>query len=60
MTNACSNSLAIAEMYLAVATLIMRFDFKLYQTTREDVDWEHDITVPQPKLGSKLIRMTVM
>jgi hypothetical protein len=42
-----------------MATLVTRFDFDLYHTTREDVDWQHDFTVPQPKLGSKLIRVIV-
>ena len=52
-------SLAYAELYLAVANLTMRYDFELYETTREDVDWVHDFTVPNPKLGSNLIRAFV-
>jgi hypothetical protein len=50
-------SLAYAEIYLAVATLIMRFDFELYETTREDVDFY--LTLPHPKLASKYIRVLI-
>ena len=35
-------SLAYAELYLAIATLITQFDFELYETTIEDVEFQHD------------------
>lgn len=52
-------SLAFAEIYISIATLVMRFDFELYETTRDDVDFHHDFTISHPKLDSKYIRVLI-
>ena len=53
------NSLAYAELYIGIATLVTRFDFELYETSIEDVEYQHDWTLPYPKLDSKLVRVLV-
>nr|OQO26112.1 hypothetical protein B0A51_04506 [Rachicladosporium sp. CCFEE 5018] len=52
-------NLARSEMYLTVATLIRRFDFELFETSRGDVDMAHDFFVPYSSVDSKGVRMTV-
>ena len=32
-------TLSSSEIYLAIATLVMRFNFELYETTRDDIDF---------------------
>jgi hypothetical protein len=46
-------------MYLLIATLVMRFDFELFETTRADVDFKYDLLLPYPEFGSKFIRVIV-
>jgi hypothetical protein len=51
-------SLAKAELRLAIATVFRRFEKQeLFETTRADVDIQHDLFLPQPKLDSKGIRV---
>lgn len=38
---------------MTLAMIFRRFDLKLYETTREDVDAAHDFMVPSPRLDSK-------
>ena len=52
--------LAYAELYIALATVFRRFEFELYETSREDVDAKHDFFVPSPRLDSKGMRVLVM
>ncbi|RFU34022.1 hypothetical protein B7463_g2266, partial [Scytalidium lignicola] len=52
-------TMAIAEMYITLATLFRRFDFTLFETGRKDVDFYHDMTTPQVKPGSLGVRVTV-
>jgi hypothetical protein len=52
-------SLAYAEMYLTLATIVRRFDMELFETTREDVTMVHDFFVAAPRLDSKGIRIKV-
>jgi hypothetical protein len=53
-------SLAWAEIYLALATVVWRFPhMELYETTRRDVDVAHDFLLPYPELDSKGIRVLV-
>ena len=52
-------SLAMAEIYIAIATIVMRFDFELFETTSEDVEYARDLTLPHPKLDSKYVRVLV-
>lgn len=53
--------LASAEIHLTLAAIFSgkRFDLELYQTTREDVDVEHDFFNPQPKRGAVGVRVFV-
>jgi hypothetical protein len=53
------NSLALAEIYLLVATLVMKFDFELYQTDKSDVEFDRDFTLPHVRPGSQLVRVLV-
>jgi cytochrome P450 len=52
-------NLAYAEIYLTLAAVFRRFEFELFDTTREDVDVVHDFFSPQPKKGSKGARVIV-
>jgi len=52
-------SLAYAELYLAVAPIVLRFDFELFETTVDDVTWVFDGFSPFPSHGSKGIRVIV-
>lgn len=53
--------LASAEIHLTLAAIFSgkRFELELYQTTREDVDVEHDFFNPQPKRGAVGVRVVV-
>jgi hypothetical protein len=53
----CS-SLAKAELRLAVATVFRRFDKQeLFETTRADVDIQHDHFLPRQALDRKGVRV---
>lgn len=39
-----SDSLAYCELYLTLAHLLRRFDLKLYDTTKEDMEWKDSFT----------------
>ncbi|KAL6721586.1 hypothetical protein ACLMJK_000690 [Lecanora helva] len=52
-------NLAQAELYVTLATVFRRFDLELFDTTRRDVDAEHDFMVPCPRLDSKGVRVLV-
>ena len=52
-------NLAYAEIYLTLAAVFRRFEFDLFETKREDVEVAHDFFNPQPKLGSKGVRVMV-
>ncbi|KIX97334.1 uncharacterized protein Z520_06786 [Fonsecaea multimorphosa CBS 102226] len=51
--------LAEAEIYLTLAAIFRRFNMEIYQTTREDIDVAHDFFNPQPRKGSKGLRVLV-
>lgn len=53
--------LASAEIHLTLAAIFSgkRFELELYQTTREEVDVEHDFFNPQPKKGAVGVRVFV-
>jgi cytochrome P450 len=45
------DSLAYAELYLVLATLLDRYEFQLWETTKEDMEWDDmGITHPRGKL----------
>lgn len=52
-------SLAMAELYITIATVFTRFDFDLFQTDESDVRMAHAYLVPYTKWESKGIRVTV-
>lgn len=54
-------SLALCEIYFAVAALAIRVlpHMTLFETTEDDVLYDHDMFIPMVKAGSKGIRVTV-
>lgn len=42
-------SLALAELFITIATVFQRFDLELHNTTRDDIDIKHDLFIPRPK-----------
>jgi hypothetical protein len=52
-------NLATAETHLAMATLVARYDFELFETDVSYVELKHDFFVPSAKLGSKGVRVIV-
>ncbi|KAK3210380.1 hypothetical protein GRF29_44g2555326 [Pseudopithomyces chartarum] len=55
-------NLAICEMNLLVAALTLRVlpKMRLYETTADDVNYDHDLMLPMPRKGSKGIRAVVL
>ena len=53
-------NLAYAELYLTLASVFRRFDMKLFQTTRRDVDIAHDFFSGTPALDSKGVRVEIV
>lgn len=49
--------LAHTEIYMTLAAVFRRFDMKLYETTRADVDIVHDFFNPSARLDSKGVRV---
>lgn len=56
-----STSLALCEIHFVVAALAMRVlpRMTLFETTEDDVLYDHDMFIPMVKAGSKGIRVTV-
>lgn len=56
-----TRSLALAEMNLALAALAIRVlpHATLYETTYEDVLYDHDMFIPRAKKGSKGVRVKI-
>ena len=52
-------NLAYAEIYMTLAAVFRRFDFEFFETTRQDADVAHDFFNPQPKKGSRGVRVFV-
>lgn len=57
--NCLGINLAWMELYVGLATIFRRHDFKLFETTRDDVDFKIDLARPMPQRGSKGVRVTV-
>ncbi|KAK1987725.1 cytochrome P450 [Colletotrichum cereale] len=53
-------NLAYAELYIAVATIVRRFDWEIFETTTDDVVCKHDFFVAVADLGSKGIRAKML
>lgn len=59
MANACC-SLAWAEMYIAIAMIMRRFDLELYDVVRErDVNHYRDCFLGEPRDDSRGVRVVV-
>ncbi|OTA59664.1 cytochrome P450 [Hypoxylon sp. EC38] len=54
-------NLAFCELYIALSALTLRVfpRMQLFETTEEDVIYDHDMFIPMPKAGSKGIRITI-
>lgn len=52
-------NLAWAEMYMMIASICVRFDLELYETTREDVDIYSDLLIPEPKRYANGVRFRI-
>lgn len=52
-------SLAYAELYLTLGTVLTRYNFELFETSMQDVDPMEDGFVAMPRTGSKGVRVTV-
>lgn len=55
-------SLALCELYLAVAVLTLRVlpHMRLFETTEEDVRYDHDMFVPLTRDESKGVRVVIV
>jgi cytochrome P450 len=53
-------NLAYAELYLTTAMVFSQFDFELHDTSRKDVQLNHDFFVGMPYLESKGVRVEVV
>jgi dihydroneopterin aldolase len=53
------SSLAYAEIYLTLATIVQSFELELFETSVEDVTMVHDFFVAVPRLDSKGVRVKV-
>jgi hypothetical protein len=60
-TNAPGCSLAYAELYLTLPAVICRLvrRLELFETTVEDVRYDHECFVPVPREGSRGVRVLV-
>ncbi|CZS92511.1 hypothetical protein WAI453_006722 [Rhynchosporium graminicola] len=59
-SRACAGiSLAQAELYITLAVVFTRFEFKLYETDLSDIQMEHAYLVPYPKWVSMGVRVKV-
>ena len=60
-TNHVNHSLAYAELYLALAILMSRFELENYETTFEnDIKVSRDFFIGVPKAGSKGVRAKIV
>lgn len=57
--NCLGMNLAWMELYVGLATIFRRHDFKLFETTRDDVDFKIDLVRPMPQRESTGVRVTV-
>lgn len=51
--------MAYCEMFIALATVFRRHELQLFETTKEEVSFHHDMVTPQPPYGSKGVRVLV-
>ena len=60
-TRACLGmNLALAEIYMTLASVFRRFEMELWETSRErDVDVKYDFVSPFPSLDSPGVRVLI-
>lgn len=53
--------MALCELHFAVVGLVLRVlpQMALFETTDEDVVYDHDMFIPMPKAGTNGIRVVV-
>jgi hypothetical protein len=56
-TDACS--LAYAELFLVIATIVRRFDMELYETPKRNIDLARDLGTPYPEKGNLSVRAVI-
>lgn len=44
----------MAELYLTIATVVRRFEFHLFETTREDIVPTRDFFIPKPETDNEV------
>lgn len=56
-----STSLALCELHIALAALALRVlpRMRLFETTQDDVVYDHDMFIPMPKPSSNGVRVTI-
>jgi hypothetical protein len=52
-------SLGYAELYLALAAIVRRFNLSLYETDYSDIEAVCDCVMPMPKADTKGVRVMV-
>jgi cytochrome P450 len=54
-------NLALCELYLVVAAMILRSipRMEIYDTSWDDIAYDHDMLTPQPKKGARGLRVTI-
>ncbi|KAE8356843.1 cytochrome P450 [Aspergillus coremiiformis] len=52
-------NLAYAELFLAIATLVRRFDLQLYDTPQSNLDFVREFATPHPDQGSWSVRARI-
>lgn len=52
-------SLAYAEMYMTLASMIRRFDIELYETRPENIRIDREMGIGQPKNGDFSVRAKI-
>jgi cytochrome P450 len=57
--NCLGKELANAEIHFALAAIMRRLDFELFETDISDVEFKNDFFSPMPKLDSKGVRVIV-
>lgn len=57
--NCVGTNLGMAELYLVLAAVVGRFEMRLYQTDRGDVDMWRDWYVPHGRVNSQGVRVCV-
>lgn len=53
------SSLAFAELYLLLGSILSQFDFELFGTTEKDIEPVYDGFAPMPWKDSKGVRVIV-